>query len=76
MAQNCILCGERTNCTESCRECAKEIYDTLKEKSGTAELVPEEAIRIELGDGAFDLMREYNLIEYCATFGDTRMYAI
>jgi hypothetical protein len=76
MAQHCILSGKRTNCTDSCRDCAKEIYAELKEKAGKSECVSEEAIRTELGNGAFELLKEFGHIEYCATLEGKRMYAI
>ena len=74
--QYCYTSGQKTNCTDRCEDCAKEIYNELKEKAGDAEFVSEESIRTELGDGAFEILREFGYIEYCATFHDRRMYAI
>ena len=76
MAQYCTVCGKKTNCTDDCRECAKEVYKELKQKAGKSEYVAEEAIRTELGDGAFQLLREHNYIEYCTTIQGRKMYAI
>ena len=74
--KTCPLHNEETRCTEECRGCAKEIYRDLKGMSGKADYVSEEAIRNDLGDGAFELLREYNFIEYCTTIQGRKMYAI
>ena len=74
--QYCYTSGKLTNCTDSCRECAKEAYDELKAKVGKAEHVAEEAIRAELGDGTFELLREFGHIEFCGVINGTRRYAI
>lgn len=74
--KTCPLSNETTRCTEECRGCAKEIYRDLKGMSGKADYVSEEAIRNDLGDGAFELLREYNFIEYCTTIQGRKMYAI
>ena len=76
MAQYCYTSGKRTNCTDRCEDCAKETYKELKEKVGKSECVSEEAIRAELGNGAFELLKEFGHIEYCATLNGKRMYAI
>lgn len=76
MAQYCMICDQVTNCPDYCKDCAKEEYARLKEKTGKAEYVREEAIRNELGDGAFKLLKEYGYIEYCGTIQGERMYAI
>ena len=55
---------------------AKEMHRDLKGMSGKAEYVSEQAIRKELGDEAFHLMKVYGFIEYCATLHGIRMYAI
>lgn len=57
------MCGANTNCTENCRDCAKEAYRDLKGMTGKAEFVTEEAIRNDLTDGAFEIMRKYGFIE-------------
>ena len=44
MSKYCLMCGANTNCTENCRDCAKEAYRDLKEMAGKAEFVTEEAI--------------------------------
>lgn len=76
MAQYCTVCGSQTNCTDYCKDCAKEFYNDLKEKAGESECVSEEAIRTELGDGVFELLKKYGYVEYCATLNGRRMYAI
>lgn len=76
MAKHCIICDSQTNCTDSCKQCAEEIYRDLKDEAGGAECVSEEAIRAELGDGAFRLLKAHGYIEYCATLEGRRMYAI
>ena len=76
MAQYCMICNQVTGCTDYCKDCAKEEYARLKEKTGNAEYVSEIAIRNELGDGAFKLLKEYGYIEYCTTIQGYRMYAI
>ena len=76
MAKYCIIAGNTTNCTENCKDCAKECYRDLKGMAGKSEYVSEEAIRNDLGNGAFEILREYNLIEYCTTIQGHKMYAI
>lgn len=56
---------------------AKEIYAELKKMAGRAELVTELAIRNELGDEAFELLRINHMIELCKVDKfDRRWYAI
>ena len=76
MAQYCIICDERTNCNDRCRECAKEVYRDLKGMTGKADYVSEEAIKNDLGAGAFELLKEFGYIEYCTTIQGRKMYAI
>lgn len=76
MSQYCYTSGQRTNCTDRCEDCAKEIYRDLKGMTGKAEYVSEDAIRNELGDRAFEILKEFGHIEYCATIQGIRMYAI
>ena len=72
----CQLTDEQTRCTENCKDCARDYYHDLKEMAGNAEFVTEEAIRNDLGDGAFEMLRKYDFIEYCATIEGRRLYAI
>lgn len=72
----CLMCNTNTNCTENCRDCAKEAYRDLKGMAGKAEYVSEEAIKNDLSDGAFELLRNYGFIEYCTTIQNHKMYAI
>lgn len=76
MSKYCIMANTDTNCTDDCRGCAKEAYRDLKGMSGKAEYVSEEAIRNDLGDGAFELLKEHGYIEYCTTIQGRKMYAI
>ncbi len=76
MSKYCAMCGTNTNCTENCKDCAKEAYRDLKEIAGKAEFVTEEAIRNDLTDGAFELMRHYGFIECCGVLNGHKMYAI
>lgn len=76
MAKYCCISGQRTNCTDRCEDCAREEYARLKEKAGKSEYVSEEAIRNELGNGVFDLLKEFGHIEYCTTIQGRKMYAI
>lgn len=61
---------------KSNKDRAKEMHRDLKGLSGKAEYVSEMAIRKELGDEAFHLMREHGFIEYCTTIRGIKMYAI
>lgn len=72
----CPMCGATTNCTENCKGCARESYRDLKGMAGNAEYVAEEAIRNDLTDEAFELMRQYGFIEFCGIIQGYRMYAI
>lgn len=55
----------------------EEIYSKLKKMAGRAEFVTELAIRNELGDEAFELLRTNNMIELCRVDKfDRRWYAI
>ena len=76
MSKYCAMCGTKTNCTENCKDCAKEAYRDLKEIAGKAEFVTEEAIRNDLTDGAFELMRNYGFIECCGVLNGHKIYAI
>lgn len=76
MSKYCPITERNTHCTDHCKECAKEYYDDLKRLSRKAEAVSEEFIKINLGDAAFELMRQYGFIEYCATIQGNKMYAI
>ena len=76
MAQYCYTSGTTTNCTDRCEDCAKECYRDLKGMTGKAEFVSEQAIRNDLGDGAFELLKEFGHIEFCGIVGGRRMYAI
>jgi hypothetical protein len=76
MAQYCYNTGTTTNCTDRCESCAKEMYRDLKGMTGKAEYVSEEAIRNDLGDRAFEMLREFGYIEYCTTIQGRKMYAI
>ena len=70
------MADAKTNCTDNCERCAKEAYRDLKGMTGKAEFVSEEAIRNDLGNQAFESLRHYGFIEYCATIQGKKMYAI
>ena len=72
----CPMCNSVTNCTENCKDCAREAYRDLKGMAGNAEFVSEEAIRNDLTDEAFELMRKYGFIECCGVLNGHKMYAI
>lgn len=72
----CPMSNQQTYCTENCRDCAREAYRDLKGMAGNAEYVSEEAIRNDLTDEAFELLRQYGFIEYCTTIQGRKMYAI
>ena len=74
--KNCPLTNQETKCTDDCIGCAKELRYKLKELAGRSEIVSEEAIRNELGNEEFELLRQYGYIEYCATLGGSKMYAV
>ena len=86
--QYCYTSQTETNCTEDCRQClreelkmktqnqAKEIYRDLKGMTGKADYVSEEAIRNDLGDEAFEALKQYGYIEYCTAIHGRKMYAI
>ena len=52
------------------------MYRDIKGMMGKAEFVSEMAIRNAVGDEAFDALRHYGFIEYCATIQGKKMYAI
>lgn len=76
MCKICPMNNEPTKCIENCKDCARECYRDLKGMSGKAEYVSEEAIKNDLGNAAFELLRRYGFIEYCTTIQGRKMYAI
>ena len=72
----CPISNKMTFCTEHCKDCAREYHEELKNKIPKAEYVSEEFIKSNLGIAAFELMRAYGFIEYCATIQEKKMYAI
>jgi sorbitol-specific phosphotransferase system component IIA len=65
MMRICPETNHPTQCAESCRICAREIYKELLEKAGSAELVTAKAIIDVFGENAFNMLREYGFIEHC-----------
>lgn len=61
----CPLTNFEIPCTDNCRDCAKDLYEELQDKAGNAEKVTEDAIRNELGDNAFIMLKSYGFIEHC-----------
>ena len=53
-------------------------YTTERKWNGwaTPHFELEEAIRNDLGDRAFEMLREFGYIEYCTTIQGKKMYAI
>lgn len=77
MSRICPETGAETRCTERCAECAKEIYQNLKVMAGKSELATQEAIVNDLGENAFNMLKEYGFIEHCRVDEDGRhWYAI
>ncbi len=74
--KTCPLINKSTRCSDDCKGCAKELYYKLKQMAGKSEIVSEEAIRTELGNEEFELLREYGFIECCTTIQGRKMYAI
>lgn len=72
----CPMSNETTKCTENCKDCAREAYHDLKGMAGKAEFVTEEAIRNDLGNEAFEMLRRYGFIECCGVLNGHKMYAI
>lgn len=65
MSRICPETGKSTYCTENCKYCAKDLYKELREKAGNAEKVTQDAIILELGENAFNLLKQYGYIEHC-----------
>lgn len=61
----CPDTNHTTQCTDLCRDCAKEMWKELKEKAGSAELVTKEFICDNLSENAFNMLRMYGHIEHC-----------
>lgn len=76
MSKYCIMADAETHCTDNCRRCVEEAYRDLKGMAGKAEFVTEEAIKNDLGNGAFEGLREYGFIECCGVIQGKKMYAI
>lgn len=76
MCKICPLTNKETRCTDSCRGCAKELYYKLKSMAGKSEYVSEEAIRNDLGNEEFELLRTEGFIECCTVIEGRKMYAI
>ena len=72
----CFTADKLTPCTEHCKDCAKEIYDDLKEALGKAEYVSESGIADRIGERALYVLKEYGLIETCGVIDGTKVYAL
>lgn len=55
---------------------AKEIYSGLREEFEKADALYEDTIIAYCGRDGFELLREYNFIEYCAVLDDRKLYAL
>ena len=76
MSKLCPMCGQVTNCTENCKDCAKEVYRDLKGMVGKADYISEQGIKDRIGNKAFELLKEYSFIECCTIIQGQKMYAI
>lgn len=55
---------------------AKEIYSGLREAFEKADALYEDTIVAHCGRDGFELLREYNFIEYCAVLECGKLYAL
>lgn len=76
MSKYCPTANTITNCTENCKDCAKEIYRDLKGMVGQADYISEQGIKDRIGENAFELLKQYNLIECCTVIQGHKMYAL
>lgn len=76
MSKYCKTANAFTPCTEHCKDCAKEAYDDLKAQLGKAEYISEDGIKSRIGEGSFELLKEYGLIETCGVIDGTKVYAL
>jgi hypothetical protein len=76
MAKYCPMCDAVTNCTDHCKECAKEVYDDLKAQVGKADYMSEDGIKSRVGETMFDLLKQYGFIETCGVLEGTKIYAL
>lgn len=76
MSKYCPTAHQVTPCTENCKDCAKDIYRDLKQMFRKAEYVSEDAIKSKIGDGSFELVKQYGFIETCGVVDGTKVYAL
>ena len=72
----CFTADQLTPCSEHCKDCAKDIYNDLKEAFGKAEYVSEDGIIDRIGERAFYVLKLYGLIETCGVIDGTKVYAL
>lgn len=72
----CFTANAETPCTESCKECARDIYHDLKEMLGSTEYISEDGIIDRVGEIAFNKLKEYGFIETCGIIDGTKIYAL
>lgn len=72
----CFTADQLTPCTEHCKDCARDIYNELKETLGEAEYVSENGIINRIGERAFNTLKEYGFIETCGVIDGTKVYAL
>ena len=65
-----------TNCTENCKDCARDIYNDLKAQLGKAEYISEDGIKERVGEDTFYMLRKYGFIESCGVLDGTKIYAL
>lgn len=76
MSKYCPTANQITNCTENCKNCAKEIHRDLKGMTDKADYISEQGIVDRIGENAFEMLKQYGFIEYCTTIQGHKMYAI
>ncbi len=62
MARICPISGNRTTCTDHCKDCARDAVYDLKIAHPNTELTEDEIIA-EVGLKTYELIKQYNLTE-------------
>lgn len=77
MSKHCPMSNTTTNCTDHCRDCAKEVYRDLKGMCGNGIFcISEEGIKEKVGANGFDLLIEYGFIKFYKAFGKNITYTL
>lgn len=72
----CVTANALTNCTDNCKECAREAYNDLKAQLEKAEYISEEGIKRHVNDDTIDMLRKYGFIEVCGVIDGEKIYAL